>query len=228
MATRKIVDNQAEIVERLKKASTSVLSDVMDRVGKRGCMSSSIKPLSPGLKIAGPAVTVKRIRKPHNIGEEDFKEYRRSLHQMIDNGNAGDIFVVAAEGETESANWGGLTALAAMQRKLGGAVIDGGVRDSVEISEMGFPIFMRSIFPGSPAPRLTTVGINVPVICGDILVHPGDMVVGDDDGVIVIPRDRAEEIVRMAEEIEETEGQMVEYLKQGHTLIETFNKYRGK
>lgn len=222
-------ERQGRMIERLKKVSITVLSDVMDKMmGKRCFMSSDIKPLSPGLKIAGPAITIKRIRTPQNIGEEDFKEHGKSLHQRIDSGEPGDIFVIGAEGYTETATWGGLMSIGAMQRKLGGAIVDGGVRDVVEIREMGFPIFARSVIPCAATRRLTTVGVDVPVVCGDILVHPGDMIVGDDDGVVVLPKYRVEEIVSMAEEIEESERQMAEFLRQGHSLIEAINKYRVK
>lgn len=218
--------NKVEIVSRLKKVSTTTLSDAMDKVGIRGCMSSSIRPLRSGSTIAGPARTIKRIRKPQNLGKEEFKEYAKAHHEIIDSAQAGDVLVFAVDKETEGATVGELMCTRATVKGLAGAIVDGGIRDSREIAEMGFLIFMRSIVPTSGAVKLTTVGTNIPVICGDILVHPGDMIVADDDGVAVLPKDRVGEILKMAEEIQDKERQMAEYLRKGHNFIEAENKYK--
>jgi 4-hydroxy-4-methyl-2-oxoglutarate aldolase len=230
MGSRNELDeqNMEKMVKRFKNISTTAISDTMDRLGIRSAMASSIKPLRPGIKIAGPALTVKRIRNPENLGKEDFKDYKMALHETIDSAKEGDIIVISADKDTEVATWGGNMTLRAMGNKLAGAVIDCGIRDSKELMEMGFPIFMRSIIPAAGTTRLTTVGVNVPIICGDILVHPGDMIVGDDDGVAVIPKNLAEEVLTMAEELEETERKSAQYIREGHTLIEAIKKYKTR
>ena len=93
---------------------------------------------------------------------------------------------------------------------------------------MGFPVFSKSIVPTAAGPLVTTIGINVPVVCGDILVRPGDIIVGDDDGVVVVPKDRLEEILKTAEETEELEQKSMEYIKEGHTMVEAINKFKVK
>ena len=110
---------------------------------------------------------------------------------------------------------------------MGGVIIDGGARDRQEIAEMGFPLFMKSLVPTAGAGRLVTVGYNIPVVCGNILVHPGDMIMGDDDGVVVIPKNRIEEILELAEVIEQKESKMAEYLREGHKLMEAKFKYKN-
>ena len=230
MGSQNELDEQSmkKIVKRFQEVSTTGISDVMDKLGIRSAMGSNIRPLRPGIKIAGPAVTVKRIRNPENLGKEDFKDYKMALQETIDSAREGDVIVISADKDTEVATWGGNMTVRAVVNKLAGAVIDCGIRDSKELIEMGFPIFMRSIIPAAGTTRLTTVGVNIPIICGDILVHPGDMIVGDDDGVAVIPKDLAEEVLKMAEELEETERKSAQYIREGHTLIEAIRKFKAR
>ncbi len=92
---------------------------------------------------------------------------------------------------------------------------------------MGFPIFCKSFVP-SAGESLVTIGYNIPIICGGILINPGDYVFGDDDGVVVIPQNRLEEILSLAEKIEDSERKIMKYLKEGHKLTEAVGKYRIK
>jgi regulator of RNase E activity RraA len=96
----------------------------------------------------------------------------------------------------------------AVARRIGGAVLDAGARDVAEIREAQFPVFSRTIIPSSTVGRYVTVAINQPVVCGGVLVHPGDIVVGDADGVVVVPGGEAHEVLAAARQIEETEAKM--------------------
>jgi len=220
-------EKKNEIVNRLRKLSSAVISDAMDKLGIKATMSSSIKPIKSGIKLAGPAVTIKRIKKG-KIGEGDFSQYAKIMHETIDTTEPGDIMVIDADGDTESATWGGNMSTAAKAKNLGGAVVDGGARDQQEIVDMGFPLFMKSTVPTAGAGRLITVGYNIPVVCGDILVQPGDFIMGDNDGVVVIPKNRIEEVLELAEEIEYKESKMAEYLREGHKLMEAIGKFKIK
>jgi len=227
MSTGNEMSSQEEIAKRFMKVTTTVLSDVMDKLGIRCVMDSGIRPLCPGLKIAGPARTIKRIKTPQNITEEDYQEYAGlTYHETVDSAKAGEVIVISAEKETEAAGWGGNMSTRAKVIKLAGVVLDCSTRDSQEIVEMGFPVFSRGIFPKAALGILTTVGINVPAVCGGILVHPGDMIVGDNDGVVVVPKDRAEEILKTAEETEEIEQKSMEYIAEGHPMVEAIKKYK--
>lgn len=227
MCSANATNIKEEIIGRLKKVSAAALADAMDTLGISSAMDSGIKPLDPGSKIAGPAVTINRIRKPENLGPEDFKEYGgMTLNQTIDSVKPGVVIVIAGQGETESGVWGANMSTRAKAIKVAGVVLDCGTRDSQEIIRMGFPVFTRSIFPRAGMHRLTTIGIDVPVVCGNVLVRPGDLIVGDGDGVVVIPKDHVEEVLNVAEKIEEIDKQSAEYILKGHTLVETKRKFK--
>lgn len=216
---------RSEFISRLKNLSSCVISDAMDLLGLKSVMNSSIKPIKSGTKLAGPAITFRRIKK-EKISGGNFSQYTNVLHETIDSSEPNDIFVVDADGDTESSSWGGNMSIAAKTRNLGGVIIDGAARDKEEIANISFPLFCKSIIPTRSRGRLLTVEYNVPVICGDIFVHPGDFIMGDDDGVVVLPKNCIDEILTLAEEIEQSERKIQEYLKEGHTLIEAMQKYK--
>lgn len=219
-------EKRNKYIYRLKKLSSCVLSDAMDKIGIRAVMSSTIKPIKSGTKLAGPVATIRRIKK-EKVVEGDFSQYTKTLHEIIYNVEPGDIIVIDADKDTESASWGGNMSVAAKAKNLGGAIIDGGARDRQEIEAMGFPMFCKSFVP-SAGKRLVTIGYNIPIICGGILIYPGDFVLGDDDGVVVIPQNRLEEVLSLAEKIEHNERKIAEYLKEGHKLTEAVEKFRIK
>lgn len=138
----------------------------------------------------------------------------------------GDVIVKGVSVDASDVSvWGGLMATAAKVKGLAGAVLDGGVRDVREIREVGFQVFSKSIVPSTSTGRLTTVKVNVPIICGGVLVNPGDIVVGDDDGVVVIPKERLEEVVEDALEIERIEKEEAEEIKMGKPILDVIKKY---
>jgi regulator of RNase E activity RraA len=219
-------EQRNEFICRLKELSSCVLADTMDELGIKATMSSSIKPVKSGIKLVGPVVTIRRIKK-EKIGEGDFSKYAKILHETIYSIGPGDIIAIDADGDTESASWGGNMSTAAKLNSLGGAIIDGGARDRQEIVDMEFPIFCKSFVP-SAGTRLVTIGYNVPIICGGILIFPGDFVFGDDDGVVVIPKNRLEEVLILAEKIEYKERKIMEYLNKGYKLPEAIEKFKIK
>jgi len=210
------------LLEDLKKIPTPSLSDALDVIGIRGFMSHEIRPCLRNVKIVGPAVTVKDV-----LSEK--KSLIPKALEAIDNANVGDIYVRVIEGADEESRdialFGGLMALGSKMKGLAGAVVDGGARDITEYEEMGFPVFSTSIVPTNTVGRTEVVDINVPVRCGGIMVNPGDVIVGDNDGVVVIPRDKLEQVVELANGMDEKERKMTKELKQGRSLLETVNKY---
>lgn len=195
-----------EVIEGFRRVATASVADAVDRVVKRpGFMTHEIKPVFPS-KIVGPAVTVL---------ERASQESQPPHHalQAIDESEPGSIVVIGMEDPEHARNvaqWGGLMTAGAVARRIGGAVLDAGARDVTEIREAQFPVFSRTIIPSSTVGRYITVGINQPVVCGGLLVHPGDIVVGDADGVVVVPRAQAADVLAAAQQIEETEGRMAE------------------
>jgi 4-hydroxy-4-methyl-2-oxoglutarate aldolase len=195
-----------DLMEGFMRVATASVADAVDRVVKRpGFMSYEIKPVIPA-KIAGPAVTVlERVAL-------DSQPPHHAL-QAIDEAAPGAVIVIGMEDAENARNvalWGGLMTAGAATRRLGGAVLDAGARDAAEIRQAGFPVFSRSIIPSSTVGRYVTVGLNLPVTCGGVLVAPGDIIVGDADGVVVVPRAAAADVLAVAEQIEETERRMTE------------------
>ena len=211
--------SRKDLLRELYKIPTASLSDALDAVGVKGFMTYEIKPIIEGVKIVGLAVTVK------DVPSKRVAPPILAL-EAIDRAREGEVFVRAIESNTtEAALWGGLMALAAKMKGLAGAIIDGGVRDLAEIKELKFPVFARSIVPSTSVGRTEVVDINVPILCGGVLIQPGDVIVGDDDGVVAIPQEKLEQVLKVAMQIDELERKEAEEIRLGKPLVETVRKY---
>jgi len=201
--------------------STASVADAVDRVTRRpGFMSHEIKPLLPA-KIVGPAVTVLER------ASLESQPPRHAL-QAIDEADPGTIILIGLEDPAAArdvALWGGLMTAAAVVRRLGGAVLDAGVRDAAEIREAGFPVFSRTIIPSTTVGRYVTVAKDVPITCGGVLVSPGDIIVGDTDGVVVVPRAQAGEVLAAAQQIEETERRMTARIQETGSIQKALEEF---
>ena len=173
-----------ELVTALGKLSPTTLSDVLEL---ESVMRIGIRPLWPAMpRIAGPAFTV-RTAKHDNL----------MLHAAIYRAEAGDVIVVEA-GDEEMAVAGGNVCAVAQRRGVAGFVIDGVIRDVAESRANGFPLFARGVSP-IPGAKDGPGEINAPVVCGGVAVHPGDVIVADEEGIVVVPRARAAEVLKRAE-----------------------------
>ncbi|MES4787506.1 MAG: orotidine 5-phosphate decarboxylase [Nitrospiraceae bacterium] len=185
---------------------------VADSMERDGVMHSSIKPIFP-CRFVGPALTVK-------LFPGDLVDCLDALAVA----QVGDVIVVSAGGETETAVWGGLMAGLCKQKGVTGAIVDGAIRDIDEIRDLQFPIFSRAVVPRSThspySGRLEPIELNVSVSCGGVLVHPGDLVLADEIGVVVIPLEEAEEILRRAQQQAEKEEATRQWIRSGKTLAE--------
>jgi 4-hydroxy-4-methyl-2-oxoglutarate aldolase len=184
---------------------------VHEAAGRIGSVDPHIKPLGKGLRILGPALTV-----------QCFPKDNLMLHKAIQIAHEGDVIVASTEGYIEAGYWGSLMATSAKARKLGGLAIDGCVRDSEEILEMGFPIFCRgTCIRGTTK---TNPGlINHPIVFGGIVVNPGDLILGDDDGLVVIPQGKMETVLKATRERVEKEKGKSLALSKGITSVELNN-----
>jgi len=187
--------------EILLRVSTPNISDAMHRSGEL----DGILPISPGMKIAGPALTVRSY-------PGDWAKPVEAIDLVED----GDVIVIDAGG-MGPALWGELATHSAMQKKAAGVVIDGAIRDTVDIRALGFPAFSRLITPTAGEPK-GFGEINVPIKVGGKRVFPGDWIVGDDDGVVVIPRDKVVEITNRAMGVLENENRLRGEIEAGSTL----------
>jgi 3-hexulose-6-phosphate synthase/6-phospho-3-hexuloisomerase len=190
-------------VDPLKAFSMVSTANISDAMHRLPCMEG-IRLVSGG-KICGPAVTVRTYP----------GDWAKPV-EAIDNANAGDVIVVDA-GAGTTAVWGELASRSAIVKKVSGIVIDGAARDIEDIRKAGFSVFSRYVSSNAGEPR--GLGeINVPIRCGGIVVRPGDYVIGDSDGVIVVPKERAVEVANRAVDVLERENRLREEIKRGSTL----------
>jgi 4-hydroxy-4-methyl-2-oxoglutarate aldolase len=208
------------LVEAFREVATASVADAVDKLaGRRGYMDQSIKPRINDKKVVGPAVTVQ---------EGPTTEFVPPQHalDLIDSAEAGSVMVIGIDGEANVAVWGGLMTAGAYARNLAGAVLDGGVRDLTEIRrDYDFPVYARAVSPGTTLGRFKTLGANVPVVCGGIEVNPGDIIVADIDGVVVVPRGLAGEVLALAQEIDRRELEQAKLIVQARSLKEGLAKY---
>ncbi len=188
-------------IELLKRVSTPNISDAMHR---KGAMKN-IHSICPGIKMAGRAITVATF-------EGDWAK----TVEAIDIAQAGDVIVIY-NGSPHVAPWGELATLSCINKGVAGVVIDGAVRDVDDIRRLNFPVFAISIVPNAGEPK-GFGEINAEIMCGGQTVKPGDFIVGDDNGVVVIPKERGYEIARRAVEVEKNERRIREEIKRGKTL----------
>jgi 4-hydroxy-4-methyl-2-oxoglutarate aldolase len=178
---------------------------VHEAYDKRGAMAAAIKPLAPGMRVCGPALTVK-LQPGDNL----------MLHKALDIAASGDVLVVDIDG-WEGGPWGELMTVIARARGLAGLVIDGFVRDTTAITRLGFPVFARgSSVKGTFKEDLGL--LNHPVSCGGVIVQPGDLVAGDDDGVCVVARQDAEQVLASALARERDEDELRKQFAAGASL----------
>lgn len=197
-----------KLVEAIGQLSTPT---VLESLKGKFNLNSEIKPFWPGAKIVGPALTVRC-----HVGDN------LTLHKAIELIQPGDVIVADAGGYKETGGmWGEIMALAARKRGGAGIVIDGAVRDIPILREMNFPVFARTSSPGSTAKK-TFGSIGRPVICGGVAVNPGDIILGDDDGVIIIPAARAEEVLKAGRERDQKEMQIKQWIEEGKSTVEIF------
>jgi 4-hydroxy-4-methyl-2-oxoglutarate aldolase len=197
----------------MKETTRYSSSTIYEAAGRVGALPSAIKPLSPKLPVEGPAFTV-RSAPGDNIW----------LHRAITRAKEGDVLVVATgDVRGEQAYWGDVMTLAAETRGIIGLVIDGQVRDGVEIVRMGFPVFARGLCPRGPTKDNNAPGgLQEPIEIGGVTIHPGDLVVGDGDGVVIVAQAEVETVLQKAKEREDKEALIRERLRNGETTLEIY------
>lgn len=213
------MDMQA-LLDGFDKVATASVADAVDQIcGTRGFMDQSIKPRINEKRIVGPAVTVLE-------GPTYEKLPPQHALDVIDEAAPGSVLVIAIAGELNVAVWGGLMTAGAVANGHAGAILDGGVRDITEIRrDYGFPIYARSISPGTTVGRYATLAANVPVECGGVKVSPGDIIVADIDGVVSVPHAHAEAVLALAQEIDSRELEQAQLILREKSLRKGLAKY---
>jgi regulator of RNase E activity RraA len=210
-----------EIIEGFMKVASASVADAVDQiVGKRGYMDYTIKPRINEKKVVGPAVTIQE-------GPTDEVLPPQHALDAIDESPEGSVIVIGVNGEPNVAIWGGIMTAGAVANGLAGAILDGGVRDIMEIRrDYDFSVFARSISPGTTLGRFKTLSSNEPVECGGILVNPGDLIVADLDGVVVVPKEHVTAVLERATEIEMREAKQAKLIRETKSLRQGLVKYK--
>jgi 4-hydroxy-4-methyl-2-oxoglutarate aldolase len=205
-----MVADMDELIAEFQKLDTTAISDALDRLGiKGGC--AGIVAQVPGTKAVGRAFTV-RYRP---CGVE-----KGTVGDFLDDVQRGQIVVLDNGGRTYCTVWGDIMTVYAAKRGIAGTVIDGVCRDMPRILESKYPIFTRGHVPVTGKDRVELDAVNVPVAVSEVLVHPNDILACDDTGVVVIPYDRAGEVLKAATEIDKVEQRILTMLDQGMSLRE--------
>ncbi len=208
------------LVGRLGALATSTLANALDGVGCHVHATAALRPVYPGIRFAGRAVTVRETESAFGTyRSEDFR-----VGAMIDAAQAGDVIVVSAGGARAS-TWGGMASLAAKRKGIAGLVVDGGVRDQEEIERFGFPVFSRHLVPTTGRTRLKVEAIGVPVDIDGVRVRPGDIVVADGTGVVCIPAEKADEVAGIAEACARDDAQAADAIRDGLSFSEAMQKF---
>ena len=197
------------------------VSDAMEQLyGQRAYMSHEMRPLAPA-KFAGPAVTVLLKKEEHKEGSAASQ----GMLDAIDAGKPGSVYVMVLEDGADYAGIGGLMATAMRYRGFAGAVIDGSVRDTPQIRKLQFPVFSRGVVPSTTINHYRVVGTHIPVTCAGVRVNPGDIVTADEDGVAVVPRARAAEVLKKSQDLDNTEHSMIPFIEKYRSIKEAVAKF---
>lgn len=192
----------ANIVAQAARFQPAILADV---AGRRGALHGRIRPLHPSMKLAGAAFTVE-VRPGDNL----------MIHAAISLARPGDVLVIDGKGDLSSALMGTIMMTACKQLGLAGVVMDGAARDSLEIIEMDYPVFAAGTNPNGPTKNIGG-RIGHPVTVGGVTVHPGDFIIGDNDGVVVVERDKIEGLLLAADKKVKDEAARIAAIKGGDT-----------
>lgn len=200
---------------------TAVVSDSLDQLGVRSqAMREYLRPLHARCTFAGWARTI-ACSDLYHIPADPYTVEIAAVDSLL----PGEVAVVGTGKSTRNAPWGELLSTAAKARGARGAVIDGLVRDVGKIEELGFPVFAAGIKPVDSMGRGIVTAYNVPVECGEVLVHPGDFVFGDRDGIVVVPREMVKQTLDLAADKVRREDHSRAELAKGAYLRDVFAKY---
>lgn len=209
------------LIEGFKLVEVASVADAMEQLyGQPAHMSHKMRPLFT-TKFAGPAVTVLLKKEEHKEGSKASQ----GMLDAIDAAPAGSVYVMVLEDGSDVAGIGGLMATAMKVRGFAGAIIDASVRDTPQIKKLQFPVFSIGIAPSTSVNHYRFAAVNVPVTCAGARVAPNDIIVADEDGVAVVPRAKAAEVLKRAQQLDDTEHQMLPFIEKFRSIKEAVAKF---
>ena len=210
----------ALMLEAYRHVEAASVSDAMEQMlHQKRYMSHRMQAIFP-TKFAGRALTVKLVKQ-----ENHDADALSGMLKAIDSGAAGSVYVMSVEDGADIAGMGGLMGTAMFARGFAGAVIDGGVRDLPQLKKLGFPVYALGPVPSTSVAHYKFGGVNVPMLCDGVQVNPDDIVVADQDGVVVVPKEHAAEILITAQKLDDSEHSMYPYIEKFHSIEEAVKKF---
>ena len=197
-------------MDLIKQLSLFSAATIHEALGKYGNLPSAIKPISSNMKVCGPAYTVKTMPRDNVL-----------LHRAYAYAKPGDVIIANCSGFYEAGYWGDLMSLGAKTKGINGLVIDGCVRDAEDIEVMGFNVFSRG-FCIQGTSNHGDGFLNEPIVIGDVLINPGDIIIGDRDGVVVVPQNRIAEAIKKSTAREAKEENVRKQLREGKTSLQIY------
>jgi regulator of RNase E activity RraA len=205
------------MLDRLRALDTCAVSDALDTLNLPGA-TTGIRPL---WAVTGPVAG--RVRTVQAGPRRSGKPAQHIAASAIEAAEPGDVLVIANDGRTDVSCWGGILTLAARRNGIGGVVIDGACRDIAESAEQGFPVFGRAVVPVSARGRIVQLAMDEPVEFAGLVVHPGDVVLADQNGVAFVRSEDLEKVITLAERIVAREQNMAEAVKAGQPVTEVMH-----
>lgn len=211
----------AQLVAGFRRVEVASVSDAMEQLyGTKMYMSHRMRPLAPS-KFAGTALTVVLKKDENSEGAPALQ----GMLKAIDDGPPDSVYVMIVEDGANIAGIGGLMGTAMSARGFAGAVIDGGVRDVSYLQRIGFPVFALGIVPSTSVKHYRFGGVNVPVTCDGVHVDPNDIIVADNDGVVVVPRAKAAEVLKLSQELDFKEHSMQPYIEKYKSILKAVEQF---
>lgn len=212
-------DPQA-MIDAYRHVEVASVSDAVEQLlHEKRYMTHHMQAIFP-TKFAGVALTVKLVKEenhdPHALD---------GMLKAIDTGASGSVYVMKVEDGADIAGMGGLMGTAMLSRDFAGAVVDGGVRDIPQLTKIGFPVYALGPVPSTSVGHYRFGGANIPIVCDGVSVSPGDIVVADHDGVVVVPRARAAEVLVRAQSLDFSEHSMYSYIEKYHSIEQAVQKF---
>jgi regulator of RNase E activity RraA len=210
----------AAMMDAYRHVEAASVSDAIEQLlHEKRYMSHRMQSIFP-TKFAGPALTVSLVK-----DENHDPNALSGMLKAIDSGGLGSVYVMTVQDGADIAGMGGLMGTAMLARNFSGAVIDGGVRDLPQLKKIGFPVYALGPVPSTSVGHYRFAGMNIPVVCDGVPVAPGDIIVADQDGVVVVPRANAAEVLVLAQKLDYTEHSMYPYIEKFHSIEEAVKQF---